>query len=261
MKFRLPQATTENLFYIKINYNLIFVVSKETVFHNNPPSIMFNLKTKETLMKNILSIATLNLLLGLLLTACGDNPNSSNTTEKAAEATAQPEKTMNKEAATNEAKAIAKNFIGALKPELEKAMKAGGPVNALEVCNTKAIEITTQSGKDQNAQISRVSLKNRNPSNTPNDWQKAVLEDFDARAAKGEDVKKMGFSEIIDNNGKKQIRFMKALPTGEVCLKCHGKSITPEVQAKITELYPEDKATGYEKGQVRGAIVVIKDLN
>lgn len=71
---------------------------------------------------------------------------------------------------------------------------------------------------------------------------------------------KMGFSEVVENDGKKQLRFMKALPTGSVCLNCHGSNIKPEVQAKITELYPEDKATGYQEGQVRGAIVVLKTL-
>jgi hypothetical protein len=54
---------------------------------------------------------------------------------------------------------------------------------------------------------------------------------------------------------------MKALPVGDVCTKCHGSNIDEKVQAKITELYPDDKATGYSKGQVRGAVVILKDLN
>jgi len=52
---------------------------------------------------------------------------------------------------------------------------------------------------------------------------------------------------------------MKAVPTEGVCLACHGQNISPEVQTKLNELYPDDKATGYSLGQVRGAIVVIKD--
>lgn len=168
---------------------------------------------------------------------------------------------MDKKAAVQEAKKITKAFGGALKKELKTAMKAGGPINALDVCNTKATPIANDAAKEFNATISRVSLKNRNPDNVPNDWQKAVLEDFDARAAKGESVKKMGFSEIVEHDGKKQLRFMKALPTGGVCLECHGSSIEADVLAKITELYPEDNAIGYEKGQVRGAVVILKDMN
>lgn len=166
---------------------------------------------------------------------------------------------FDKKAAVTEAKAITKTFAGTLKKELQSAMKAGGPINALEVCNTKALPITAQVAKDKGAKISRVSLKNRNPINVPNDWQRKILEDFDARAANGEDIVKMGSAMVVDNNGKKQLRFMKALPTGAVCLSCHGEKLSDPVQAKLDALYPDDKATGYNLGQVRGAIVVIKD--
>lgn len=166
-----------------------------------------------------------------------------------------------KKAAVAEAKAITKEFGGALKARLKAAMKEGGPINALDVCKKEATPIAEKVAKEKNALVSRVSLKNRNPDNVPNDWQKAVLEDFDARATKGENVKKMGFAQIVEQDEKKQLRFMKALPTGGLCLNCHGSSIEADVQTKLTELYPHDKATGYEKGQVRGAVVVIKELD
>ena len=182
-------------------------------------------------------------------------------TESVTSAVVANDGNMAKKAAVAEAKAITKEFGGALKARLKAAMKEGGPINALDVCNKEAAPIAEKVAKEKGALVSRVSLKNRNPDNVPNDWQKAVLEDFDARAAKGESVKKMGFAKIVENDGKKQLRFMKALPTGGLCLDCHGSSIEADVQAKLTELYPHDKATGYEKGQVRGAVVVIKDLN
>ncbi len=166
-----------------------------------------------------------------------------------------------KKEAVKEAQMITKAFGGALKKELKKAMKAGGPINALDVCKTEAMPITKQAAIDHNALVTRVSLKNRNPENIPNEWQKLVLEDFDARAAKGEDVKKMGFSKIVEEDGKKTLRFMKAVPTGGACLDCHGTEIDADVQAKLKELYPDDKAVGYKKGQVRGAVVVIKELD
>ncbi|HIQ07596.1 MAG TPA: DUF3365 domain-containing protein, partial [Thiotrichaceae bacterium] len=167
---------------------------------------------------------------------------------------------MKKKAAVAEAKAIIMAFGSALKAELKTAMKAGGPKQALDVCHLAAGPIAGKVAKEKGAQISRVSLKNRNPANVPNDWQKAVLEDFDARAAKGEDIKTMGFAEVVENEGKKHLRFMKALPVGDGCLKCHGTAINDDVQEKITALYPNDKATGYEKGQVRGAVVIVKEM-
>ncbi len=205
----------------------------------------------------------------LLLTACGNNADKDATPSKVTEKTSEtatspatkPAMSAEKKAAIGEAKKITKAFGGALKARLKAAIKEGGPVNALTVCNTEATPIAEKIAKENNALVSRVSLKNRNPDNVPNDWQKTVLEDFNARAAKGESVKKMAFAKIVENDGKKQLHFMKALPTGELCLACHGSNIKANVQEKLTELYPADKATGYQKGQVRGAVVVIKDIN
>lgn len=168
--------------------------------------------------------------------------------------------TAEQKADIDSAKQITKAFGGALKKELMTAMKAGGPISALEVCNEKAIPITTQSAKDQGAEINRVSLKNRNPDNVPNAWQAKILSDFDKRAAAGESIETMAFAGVVENNGKKQLHFMKALPTGKTCLSCHGSELGTNVSTKIKELYPEDKAVGYAENQVRGAIVVVKDI-
>ncbi len=152
------------------------------------------------------------------------------------------------QAARSAIKSMFKQLVG----ELESAMKAGGPVKAIDVCNTKAPEIADKINADGNTKISRVSLKNRNPDNAPTDWQKAVLLKFETRKAAGEDVKKMDYSEVVGD----EFRYMKAIPTAMVCLKCHGSEIDPKVAAKLDELYPEDKARGYKQGDIRGAFYV-----
>lgn len=159
------------------------------------------------------------------------------------------------------AKAAIKQFAGALQTELQTAMKAGGPVAAIGVCNTQAMPITEQVSADHGMHLSRVSLKNRNPANTPNDWQSAVLEDFERRKSAGGDVTKLAWTETISVNGGQEFRFMKAIPTGEVCLKCHGTQIAPDVSEILAELYPEDKATGFNKGDIRGAFVVTRKID
>jgi len=167
---------------------------------------------------------------------------------------------FDKSAAVDEAKMITKTFAGQLQKELKGAMEAGGPANALDVCNVEAMPITANATEESGAMVSRVSLKNRNPENVPNEWQAAVLEDFDKRAADGESIETMASATVTKlDDGKHQLRFMKALPAGGVCLACHGEAIAPDLQAKLDELYPDDKAVGYTLGQVRGAIVVIKD--
>ncbi len=152
-------------------------------------------------------------------------------------------------------------FAKSLKGTLKAAIKEGGFANGISVCNEKALPIAEKVSKEQGFTIKRISLKNRNPNNAPNDWQKKVLEDFSAKHAKGADLKKMAYAKIVETEGKKQFRFVKAIPTGNLCLKCHGETITPDVEAKLAELYPDDKARGFKLGDLRGAFVITKDLD
>lgn len=202
-----------------------------------------------------------------LLTACGEK------TEKAAEApAAAPAQTgtaaqqaapasaapaVDKAALVESAKGAVQALGGTLKGELEAAMQAGGPVEAMSICHTKAPEIAKAVSAEKGMEVSRVSLKNRNPvMGQANEWQTAVLNDFEAKKAAGEDAATIAYAEVVDN----EFRFMKAIPTAAVCLKCHGTELSPAVTAKLTELYPQDKATGYKEGDLRGAFVVVKNL-
>jgi len=113
---------------------------------------------------------------------------------------------------------------------------------------------------ERGLELSRVSLKNRNPANAPEEWQKEVLESFENQRAAGEDPASLAWSGVAEVDGKQQFRFMKAIPTGTLCLQCHGKNISPEVKAKLAGLYPEDKAIDYSAGDIRGAFVVTRTL-
>lgn len=168
---------------------------------------------------------------------------------------------FDKKALAEEARSAVQALGGTLKGELQKAIKSGGPVNALAVCNTRAPEIAGSVSIDKNLQVSRVSLKNRNPAmGKANTWQVKVLEDFETRKTNGEQPMTLAYSEVVEHNGQAEFRFMKAIPTGKLCLTCHGTEIRPAVQAKLTELYPADKAVGYKEGDLRGAFVVVKSL-
>jgi len=159
------------------------------------------------------------------------------------------------------AKTAIKEFAGALQTELKSAMKAGGPVLAIAVCNTRAMPITERVATEHGMQLSRVSLKNRNPANAPNEWQTAVLEDFEAQKSAGTDITSLAWSETVNVDGGKEFRFMKAIPTGGVCLACHGTNISPEVSKLLVDLYPNDQATGFSEGDIRGAFVVTRVLS
>ena len=161
----------------------------------------------------------------------------------------------------DQAKKATAEFAGALKSELVAAMQSGGPIEAIDVCNTRAVLISEEVSLEQGMTLSRVSQKNRNPDNAPNEWQAVVLESFEARKLAGETPATLAWHEVADTGTGKEFRFMKAIPTGAVCLACHGETLAPPVAEKLAELYPEDKATGYSEGDIRGAFVVTQQLD
>ena len=67
---------------------------------------------------------------------------------------------------------------------------------------------------------------------------------------------------MVEQDGKKEFRYVKALPVQPLCLSCHGnpENIPADVAAKIKTLYPEDKGVGYSTGQIRGAITLRKPV-
>jgi hypothetical protein len=152
-----------------------------------------------------------------------------------------------------EARVLVKNFGSSLKQALKEAVEDGGLANGIEACNTLAPEISAQNSNN-NWTLSRTSLKPRNPDNAPTDWQEIQLLAMDKQPViNGKPVEVWQVSEA---RGQSEFKYMSAIPTQKLCLGCHGKSIKPEVQAKLKKLYPQDKATGFSEGDLRGAFVV-----
>lgn len=161
-----------------------------------------------------------------------------------------------------QSRASAKSLMQALKTELQAAMKAGGPVNAVGVCHTQAVGITEAQAQDGGLGIRRTSLKVRNPANAPDAWEASVLERFEKRKAAGEDVTALEYHEVTEAGGKRTFRWMKAIPTAEVCLACHGgDNVAPAVEAKLADLYPQDQARGFQVGDIRGAFSVTQPMD
>jgi hypothetical protein len=160
-----------------------------------------------------------------------------------------------------QAKKATAAFGGALKSELVKAMQSGGAIGAIDVCHTRADEIAETLSKETGMNVSRISAKNRNPGNAANGEQLKVLQSFDERSKSGEAPASLSWTETIENENGAEFRFMKAIPTAGLCLQCHGTAIDPEVSDRLNELYPNDKATGYSEGDIRGAFLVTRQLD
>jgi len=123
-------------------------------------------------------------------------------------------------------------------------------VHAITVCAESAPAISEALSKESGWDITRVSLKARNHTAVPDAFERRVLKDFERRRQAGETPPQLRHSEVVDG----QFRYMQAQLTEGICLACHGTQIEPAVKDMIRAKYPEDRATGYLLGSVRGAI-------
>ena len=156
-----------------------------------------------------------------------------------------------------QARSLADQFIAELKPRLQQAMQEGGPGRAIEVCASAAPLIADSLSAASGWQVRRVSLKSRNASRAvPDKWERGVLESFDRRQAAGEPADALYFGEVI--GGK--YRYLQAQGVGGLCLTCHGENLSSTVSDTLEQFYPDDQATGYQLGQVRGAISLTRQF-
>ena len=158
-----------------------------------------------------------------------------------------------------QSRAVTQAMLKELGQKLQSSMAEGGPINAIGVCHLQAPDIANRASTNNQAKISRVGTRARNPvMGVPNDWQAKALAQFDADLARGEKPADIEFAETVNTVSGKEFHFAKPIVLQPMCVSCHGNpdQISPEVKAKLNELYPNDKAVGYQPGQLRGAVVL-----
>lgn len=156
------------------------------------------------------------------------------------------------------ATAVPPKLLSVLTAEIERSGTAG----AIGVCREEAPKLAHAASQESGWSVRRVSLRERNPKAAPDDWERAALEDFERRAAAGEKPATLERAEVVQQQGRPVMRYMRALPVVELCTNCHGtpERVSPAVKERLAELYPNDKATGYAIGQIRGAMTISKPL-
>ncbi len=160
-----------------------------------------------------------------------------------------------------QSRAVTQAMLKELGQKLQSSMAEGGAINAIGVCHLQAPDIANRASTNNQAKISRVGTRARNPvMGVPNDWQAKALAQFDAALARGDKPADIEFSETVSTASGKEFHFAKPIVLQPMCVSCHGspEQISPEVKAKLNELYPNDKAVGYQPGQLRGAVVLTR---
>ncbi|GMU95296.1 DUF3365 domain-containing protein [Ignavibacterium album] len=156
----------------------------------------------------------------------------------------------------------AKSFMESLKSVLIKEIQTNGIVKAVSVCSDTAQVLTNNYGISKGIYIRRVSFKNRNPLNVPDEFETKVLEMFEEQFRNGQLKPESEYAEMIEDNGIYKVRYLKPIFVQPECLNCHGseEQISPQVKEVINKIYPDDKAKGYQMGDLRGAVSIQKTL-
>lgn len=168
------------------------------------------------------------------------------------------------EALTAQTRQTGLGFLRKLVGTLQMEMQLRGPEAAVQVCSEKAPQMAAQLGKEQGWSVTRVGSRVRNRQiGVPDDWEQQVLKQFAERHAAGEAFDAMEHSEVVRSpDGPPQLRYMKAIGLQPQCVTCHGRpdQIPAAVQARLQQLYPQDQATGYAPGELRGALSIKRPL-
>jgi len=186
----------------------------------------------------------------LLLASCGEAP----------EAPPLPPDPLTSEEAAR-AIALGAPAAGALGEgllaRLAHAIDSEGLEGATSFCSESAIPITQEIEAAQEAGLSlkRTTLRWRNPDNAPDQWEERVLrylealEEFDPESVP---------VELTAQGPGESLRYYRPLRAAPMCLNCHGDegAMDPRVLDILRESYPEDRATGYGAGELRGVIRV-----
>lgn len=133
-----------------------------------------------------------------------------------------------------------------------------GVVEAVKFCNERAYPLTDSMATNYNAQIRRVSDRPRNPKNKADASELAHIETFKKALASGDTIVPI----LSEGNGK--VQFYYPIVTQALCLNCHGtpgKTMAPDVIQHLSQLYPDDQATGYASDEVRGIWSIVFDAS
>lgn len=157
-----------------------------------------------------------------------------------------------------QARGVATSVPPKLLSVLTAAINQSGPAEAISVCKDEAPKLAAAASQQSGWQVRRVSLGQRNPKAVPDAWERQTLEMFDRQQAAGVEPAKLERAEVVVENGQPVRRYMRALPTLPLCLQCHGQSaqLGAGVAQRLAQLYPDDRATGYSPGQIRGAMTL-----
>lgn len=132
----------------------------------------------------------------------------------------------------------------ALMAELTAAVAARGAAGAIDVCSERAPALAVEVGKEHGLRVGRTAARLRNPRNDAPAWAAQAVGAADAAAA--------GAMRFAGPGG--EFGVLQPIWLVPLCVQCHGApdQLADGVAAALRQRYPEDRATGFLPGDLRG---------
>ncbi|GBE12190.1 hypothetical protein BMS3Bbin14_00451 [bacterium BMS3Bbin14] len=150
-----------------------------------------------------------------------------------------------------------KKLVRTLGSRMKKHLRENGPAGALGFCAAKAQELTARINRELPAavRVKRISLRYRNPLDAPLKDEAGILRALHLLKNAGAVLPDY----VLQRVGRRSYKFYRPITINKgVCLNCHGHRarMKPGVKKALAKFYPDDRATGYNLGDLRGAVVV-----
>jgi hypothetical protein len=161
------------------------------------------------------------------------------------------------EKAVAEARGVAKELTAELRRLLSEELAKGGFAGAVRVCAEQAQTATGAFNSATGASARRVSLRYRNALNQPDLFEERLLREWQSLPA-GKELPTESTTVQTDAQGRRHLRYLQPIRVQAMCLTCHGDpaAIPAEIKRILASRYPQDLATGYKTGDLRGAVSV-----
>ena len=183
---------------------------------------------------------TISIILGLLalLTGCQS------------ESTPPPQQSFDPAPWLEKGSRVQGASFAVLSTRLKSTMGQSGVSGAIRYCNVAAVPLLDTLSPKYDCTIRRATLQPRNPGNLANDHESAILQNWAAELEQGIEPQA-----VVQNLSADTIMYYAPIRMQALCLNCHGKpgeGLASETEQLIRDLYPNDQATGYAFGDLRG---------
>lgn len=186
-------------------------------------------------MRNLTAIGWA--LATLALGGCQQAPGPE---QPAWEVVVQDSMTPGQAAQRDKALAARDAMFAKLKSRLLEVIGSEGPAAAIAVCAEEAPQIAADTAREHAVSMGRTSFRLRNPRNAPPKWASELVAHRVAEP-----------TYLSDGSA---LVALAPIRLEAPCLMCHGnaEAIPPPVRDALAKHYPQDQATGFEEGDLRG---------